>query len=1185
MKNLLPLLGLLIISFSVAAKRDKIEPDHGVITCSEFHITQPLRELVKKFPVNENELPKKREEESEDREHRKPQKFVYSVRDGEQYGNAPSLLQTQMGAVPGRAPIANWPGQSATGFRPMDPTGAAGPNHYVQMINSTTFRVYNKTSGATMLTFTLGNLWTPATPNSGDPIVLYDKAADRWFLAQFGTTGNKMYIAISVTNDPTGAYYTYSFTSPEFPDYLKFSVWSDGYYMTSNQTQKVFAFERDSMLAGVASSRAIYTLFSPPEGTGFFCPLPGDAADGTLPPAGTPCPIFSYSDNAWGAGIIDGVNIYQMATNWSTATATITSAGSIPTQAFDASYDPSWNDISQPGTTQKLDGIGGVCMYRAQWKSWSGYNTVLLNWGVKISTSQRSIMWCELRQDQSTGNWSLFQDGIYTPDGATRWMGSMAMDKDGSIGIAYMKTDAANTIYPGLYYTGRRSCDPPGTLPITETQIVAGTGFQTGANRDGDYAHMCLDPDGSTFWYTSEYFGGTSGSTVARTQICSFQITPCGNTASVYISLTGGTNPSCPGTSLTFTATPTNGGSSPTYQWQVNGSNVGTNSPTYTSSSLTNGQIVSCIMTSNMVGVTGNPATSNSITVTVNPVVTPSVVIAQTTGTNPSCAGNSVQFTATPTNGGSAPSYQWKVNGVNAGTNSPTFTTSTLTNGQIVSCVMTSNANCATTTTATSNSLTMIINAVGNHTVTIAQTGGNNPACPGENVTYTATVSGAASISTYQWKIDGVNAGTNSSTFTSASLTNGQAVTCEVTAVPTCPAVTYYTVGTGTTTNTTISDAGVAYPTYYGNGRQQYLIRSTELTALGLTNGNINAIGFNVAGTTGNPATLNSYTIKIAQVTNTSMTNTTFLVPAGGFTTVYGPINFTPTLNGVNLHTFTTPFNWTGSNLLIDICFSSGVVGTVAYQNYQTASSFSSSIYYQVDGVVSTACTQTTGTARVSMRPNIIFARGSSAPVVAISNSQTANISAVCGTSATIKVFIQGFYIGTGQMRPVLYNNGFSSDPTACDTITIDLHNPTSPYAVSESVKALLHTNGNANVTFSSGAAGRPYYIVIRHRNSLETWSANTVTINNGVTYDFTISASQAFGSNAVVLSGSEFGNYSGDVDQNGVIDLYDQTLIENYTELFLTGYYTNDLTGDGQVESADYSLIENNQARTIIHP
>ncbi len=675
-----------------------------VIPCSDFHVTRPLSEIFANNPVDETLLKKG---ESEDKENRKPQKFIKHGDNDPVYGNDPTSLQKEMGTIPTKAPIANFTGQAASGFRPMDPSGAVGLNHYIQMINSTTFKVFNKTTGANMLTGTFGNLWTPASGDAGDPIVLYDKAADRWFMSQFGNNNNNIYIAISKTADPLGQWYTYTFTSPAFPDYLKFSVWQDGYYMTSNQAQKVFAFERTAMLAGTATSRSIYKTFSPPQ-SGFFVPLPGDTGDGTMAPVGTPCPIFSYSDNGWGGTNVDAINIYKMAVVWGTApatpTATITSAGTIPTQAFDGSYDAGWLDVAQPGTTQKIDGIGGTLMYRAQWKSFTGYNTVVLNWAVKISATQRSIKWCELRQNPTTGVWSMYQEGIYTPDGATRWLGSIAMDNNGAIGLAYLKSDATS-IYPSLCYTGRRSCDPLGTLPITEVVAKAGLGSQTGANRVGDYSQTTLDPsDGITFWHTGEYMS-TGG--VAKTQIYSFQLATCATTASVAIAQTIGTNPSCAGASNTFTATPTNGGTNPSYQWQVNGSNIGTGGATFTTTSLTNGQIVTCIMTSNLVGVVGSPATSTGITMTIG-TLTPTIAIA---GNNTICAGAAATFTATITNGGNAPSYQWKVGGVNAGTNSATFSSSSLTNGQVVTCVLTSNATCLSATTATSNSITMVVTA------------------------------------------------------------------------------------------------------------------------------------------------------------------------------------------------------------------------------------------------------------------------------------------------------------------------------------------------------------------------------------------------------------------------------------------------------------------------------------------
>nr|MBA3970944.1 hypothetical protein [Bacteroidota bacterium] len=497
MKKIFLLAASIVFSISISAQRDKkMNTQSGVIVCDHFGISKPLRELAAEMPVTEErleEITKEHIRESADKKNRKPQKFPFSTeKDGPVYGNDPTLIQDKGGSEPGKAPILNIAGQTATGFRPMDPSGAAGGTYYMQAINSTTYSIYNKTTGTVVLSGAVGSLWAPATPNDGDPIIMYDRYADRWFVSQFGSSGNNIYIAISTTNDPTGTYYTYSFTSPQFPDYLKFSVWQDGYYMTSNQgTQKVFAFQRSAMLTGVPTAKVVYTNFTPPTGGGFFCPMPGDAdGNGGLPSAGTPCPIFTYSDNAWGGGATDAIKIYNMTVNWvpSSPTATIALVQTINTAAFDASYDPSWNDITQPGTTQKLDGIGGILQYRAQWRNWSTYRTTVLTWPVKISATQRSLMWAEIRQDPSTGTWSLYQQSIYAPDTKSRWLGSIAMDDNGGIALCYARASATAGDFMGLYYAGRKVCDPINTLPVTEQLAIAGTGAQTGGvNRVGDY--------------------------------------------------------------------------------------------------------------------------------------------------------------------------------------------------------------------------------------------------------------------------------------------------------------------------------------------------------------------------------------------------------------------------------------------------------------------------------------------------------------------------------------------------------------------------------------------------------------------------------------------------------------------------------------------------------------------------
>jgi hypothetical protein len=730
---LLSAIGLISIGYSQLSYSQN---ESGVIQCDSYSLSKPLSEIIAEgeasIKKNEKRAQKTRlkDLESKDKKHREPQKFIYSEeKDGAAYGTDPALIQSVDGSRPNHGLKLNINGLNSNSA-PHDPSGAAGLTYYIQATNATPCRIINKTTGATVSNFLMGSLWNPDTQNSGDPIIMYDRYADRWFLAQFGTTGNKIYIAVSTTSDPLGTWSCYSYSSPQFPDYLKFSIWQDGYYMTSNQsTQKVFAFERTAMLAGSPTARSVFTTFNPPDGGGFFCPLPADAdGNGGLPATGTPCPILSYSDNAWGGNNIDAVQIYQMAVNWTptTPTAAITFVSAVPTMAFDASYNGSWNDIAQPGTTQKLDGIGGVLMYRAQYrKGTSGYNTVMLSWPVKISNTQRSIMWAELRQNQGTGAWSVYQQQIYAPDTYYRWMGSISMDDAGNIALCYAKS-GSSTVFPSLAYTGRLATDPLNTMTLTETIAATGIVSQNtsfyGGNRFGDYAHTTLDPDGSTYWHTGEYLGGVATTNQntndpKRTRVYSFSIS-LPTDANVSVTSSDADNTICNGASVSFTAVPTNGGTNPTYQWYVNGLAAGTNSATFTTSSLTSGASVTCVMTSNMPNVTNNPATSNGITTIVTAPVTPSVSVL---GNTTLCAGAIASFSTSASNSGSTPTYQWTLNGTNVGTSSTSYSY-TPANGDVIGVTLTSSNTCVTSATVTSSPITITVIAAP-ATPTISQNG------------------------------------------------------------------------------------------------------------------------------------------------------------------------------------------------------------------------------------------------------------------------------------------------------------------------------------------------------------------------------------------------------------------------------------------------------------------------------
>ncbi|MBK7181559.1 MAG: PKD domain-containing protein [Bacteroidetes bacterium] len=245
-----------------------------------------------------------------------------------------------------------------------------------------------------------------------------------------------------------------------------------------------------------------------------------------------------------------------------------------------------------------------------------------------------------------------------------------------------------------------------GTINLTTPTVAGATYAWTGPSSFSSTSQNPTRPsatNGMAGTYSVTVTAGGCTSLAGTTAVVvSGSVTP-----SVATSIASGSNSICLGQTVTFMATPTNGGTSPTYQWQVNGGNAGTGA-VFTSSTLADGDIVTCIMTSNSPCASPATSTSTGIAMTVSSSVVPSVVIA---GTSTICAGDATTFTATPTNGGTTPTYQWQVNGSNAGTGA-TFTSNTLANGDIVTCIMTSNSSCASPTTATSSGTTMVVTGI-----------------------------------------------------------------------------------------------------------------------------------------------------------------------------------------------------------------------------------------------------------------------------------------------------------------------------------------------------------------------------------------------------------------------------------------------------------------------------------------
>lgn len=192
------------------------------------------------------------------------------------------------------------------------------------------------------------------------------------------------------------------------------------------------------------------------------------------------------------------------------------------------------------------------------------------------------------------------------------------------------------------------------------------------------------------------------------------------------------------------------------------------------------------------------------------------------------------------------------------------------------------------------------------------------------------------------------------------------------------------------------------------------------------------------------------------------------------------------------------------------------------------------------------------------------------------------NLTNPCETVVTVKMFIEGYYDADAHaMRPVMMNQGVGSSATDVDTVSIELRDATT-YELVASATAMLQTNGDAVATFTTAPSGS-FYIVVKHRNALETWSANPVAVGaSPSTYDFTTAASQAYGDNMKMLESGVYGFYSGDLNQDGFIEGEDYAPLFNASDELLEGYQATDLNGDGFVEGLDYPLLFNNSELLI---
>ncbi len=536
--------------------------------------------------------------------------------------------------------------------------------------------------------------------------------------------------------------------------------------------------------------------------------------------------------------------------------------------------------------------------------------------------------------------------------------------------ISNATTDASGTYSVNVTNScGSANSTVTGTVNALPTATITPSGSSTFCS--GNSVTLTASAGYSYLWSTNETTQAITVSTSGSYSVTVTNASNCSATSSnTSVTVNSTVTPSvsiasnngasiCSGSSVTFTATPTNGGSSPVYQWKLNGVNTGSNSATLTTSSLNSNDVISCDMTSNATCTSTSTVSSNSITMTVTQSVTPTISISSDNGST-ICAATPTTFTASQTNGGNSPSYQWKKNGFNTGSNSATYTSNSLTNNDVISCVLTSNNSCASEATATSNSITMVVNSINTPSISIASNIGNS-ICTGVNTTFTATTNFGGNTPTYQWKVNGSNIGNNSATFSSTSLANNDAITCDLTSNATCLTSSTATSNSitltvnslpnpsisGTTSicagNTTTLDAGAGYVSYlWSNGATTQTISTGvagnySVTVLDATCSNTSTpVTINVNTVPNQPSTFTSSTSIVSKgqsgvvyaITNDPLVTYNWTYTGGVGATINGSgnlvtLNFSANATSGTLHVSATNTCGTGTERTIDITVNS----------------------------------------------------------------------------------------------------------------------------------------------------------------------------------------------------------------------------------------------------------------------
>jgi hypothetical protein len=314
-----------------------------------------------------------------------------------------------------------------------------------------------------------------------------------------------MCYAVSVSDDPLGAYYRYAFERTLFPDYPRPAVWPDGYYVPTSTGDEVIQkhvciADRTKMLQGQPATEQCIVI----DGVSFLNNADIDGRES--PPPGAPNIMMAAGGTQLKSVFDDdGIYAWKVHVDWNTpANTKVSGPKKIPVAPYHFLCNGQLtNCVPQPGTERRLDAQGDKLMQRLIYRKIGKRESIVAAHSVATQAGGGGVRWYEFRLDKQRNPY-LYQQGTYAPDEFYRWMPSIAMDQKGDIGVGYSFGGTPN--FTGQRFAARSAKDPKGTLSFTEAVLANGEASQTNTLRWEDYVTTVMDPsDDCTFWYVGDY--------------------------------------------------------------------------------------------------------------------------------------------------------------------------------------------------------------------------------------------------------------------------------------------------------------------------------------------------------------------------------------------------------------------------------------------------------------------------------------------------------------------------------------------------------------------------------------------------------------------------------------------------------------------------------------------------------